>query len=165
MPCGIELCQHWFYSAQVIDPSHKSQNASVPYPTMQHFVTEMCTCVHISVTKWCIVGYLSDALWDLWNGSITILPTLWCICNNLLQHIYILRERCPGLVRKNNHFALNMMPLCFPIYCITGIFHQYPLEIYYRLIIFAEYDIMEFPQDFNLLWPSDDTDLGQNWLR
>ena len=34
-----------------IDPSHKSQNASVAYPTMQHFVTEMCTCVHISVTK------------------------------------------------------------------------------------------------------------------
>ena len=25
--------------------------------------------VHIAVTKWCIVGYLSNALWDLWNGS------------------------------------------------------------------------------------------------
>ena len=36
---------------------------------MYHFVTEMCTYVHISVTKWCIVGYLSDALWDLWVGS------------------------------------------------------------------------------------------------
>ena len=30
----------------------------------------MYICVHISVTKWCIVGYLSDALWDLWYGSI-----------------------------------------------------------------------------------------------
>ena len=59
-----------FVTESPIDPSHKSQNASVPYPTMQHFVTEMCTCVHISVTKWCIVGYLSDALWDLWDGSI-----------------------------------------------------------------------------------------------
>ena len=48
-----------------IDLSHKSQNASVPYPTMQHFITEMCTCVHISVIKWCMVGYLSDAFWDL----------------------------------------------------------------------------------------------------
>ena len=37
---------------------------------MHRFVTEMCTFVHISVTKWCIVGYLSDALWDLWDGSI-----------------------------------------------------------------------------------------------
>ena len=27
------------------------------HPTMHHFVTKMCTCVHISVTKWCIVGY------------------------------------------------------------------------------------------------------------
>ena len=32
------------------------------YPTMYHFGTEMCTHVHISITKWCIVG-----LWD------------WCI--------------------------------------------------------------------------------------
>ena len=36
---------------------------------MHHFVTEMCTRVHISVTKWCIVGYLPDAWWDLWDGS------------------------------------------------------------------------------------------------
>ena len=28
--------------------------------------------VHISLTKCCIVGYLSDALWDLWDGSIAI---------------------------------------------------------------------------------------------
>ena len=25
------------------------------------FVTEMCTCVHISLTEWCTVGYLCDA--------------------------------------------------------------------------------------------------------
>ena len=37
---------------------------------MHHFVTEMCTGVHISVSKWCIVGYLSSAFWDLWDGSI-----------------------------------------------------------------------------------------------
>ena len=47
-----------------IRPFHKSHNAPVPYPTMHHFVTEMCTRVHISVTIWCIVGYLSDALPD-----------------------------------------------------------------------------------------------------
>ena len=39
------------------DLIHKSHNASVSYPTVHHFVTEMCTCVHISVTKWCIVGF------------------------------------------------------------------------------------------------------------
>ena len=37
----------------IIDPSHKSQNASVPSPTMQHFVIEMCTC------------YKDGALWDI----------------------------------------------------------------------------------------------------
>ena len=26
----------------------------VPYPTMHHFVTQMGTCVHISVLKWCL---------------------------------------------------------------------------------------------------------------
>ena len=53
-----------------IDPSHKSHNASDKYPTMQHFVTEMCTHVHISVTKCCIMGYDTDAFWDLWNRAI-----------------------------------------------------------------------------------------------
>ena len=42
------------------------------YPTLHHFVTEMCTHVHISVTKWCIVRYDTDALWDLCNRSITV---------------------------------------------------------------------------------------------
>ena len=56
--------------------SHKSQNTPVPYPGMHHFVTEMCTCVHISVTKWCIVGYFSDALWDLWNGYTVAQETI-----------------------------------------------------------------------------------------
>ena len=37
------------------------------------FITEMCTCVYISVTKWCTVGYLFEALRDLWNGAIALL--------------------------------------------------------------------------------------------
>ena len=53
-----------------IDTSHKSQNASDKYPTMHHFITEMCTHVHISVIKCCIVGYGTDAFWDLWDRSI-----------------------------------------------------------------------------------------------
>ena len=56
-----------------IDPFHISHNAPVPYPIIHHFVAEMCTHVHISVTKGCIVGYLSDALWDLWNGSVKLI--------------------------------------------------------------------------------------------
>ena len=48
----------------------KPHNASGKYPTMHHFVTEMCTHVHISDTKWYIVGYGTGAVWDLWDESI-----------------------------------------------------------------------------------------------
>ena len=57
---------NWYH----IDLLHKTHHAPVTYLTMHHFVAEMCTCVHISVKKWCIVGYFSNALWDLWYGSI-----------------------------------------------------------------------------------------------
>ena len=40
------------------------------YTAMHHFVTETCTHVHISVTKWCNMGYDTDAFWDLWDGRI-----------------------------------------------------------------------------------------------
>ena len=38
----------------------------------------MWKCVHISVTKSCIVGYCSDALWDLWD---------WSICSDYLKRV------------------------------------------------------------------------------
>ena len=41
------------------DLIHKSHNAPVSYTAMQHFVTEMC-----------IMGSLSNILWDLWDWSI-----------------------------------------------------------------------------------------------
>ena len=53
-----------------IDLLHKTPQCT-SLPTMLHFETEICTCVHISVTKWYIVGYWSDALWDMWDGSIS----------------------------------------------------------------------------------------------
>ena len=63
-----------------------AQKTCCTNPTIHHshipqytiFVTEMCTCVHISVTKWCIVGHLSNVLWDLWDESIwmsSLIPT------------------------------------------------------------------------------------------
>ena len=45
---------------------------TVIYPAMHHHVTEMCICVHIYVTTWCFVGYLTNVLWDLLDGSIAI---------------------------------------------------------------------------------------------
>ena len=47
--------------SESIDLLHTPHNAPVPYPTMQQFIT---------VAKSCIVGYFSDALRNLLNGSI-----------------------------------------------------------------------------------------------
>ena len=53
-----------------IDPSHKSYNALDTYLTMQDFVTEMCTHVHITVIKGPIVRFGTAVLWYLCNRSI-----------------------------------------------------------------------------------------------
>ena len=62
--------RHW-QLATTTDLLLKSYNVPCPYPTMNNFVTEMWTRGHTSVTKWCIVRYLADALRDLWDGSIS----------------------------------------------------------------------------------------------
>ena len=51
---------------QIVYPYHKSNNALDTCPTMHHFVTEMCTHVHISVTKWCNMGYclMHCGIWE-----------------------------------------------------------------------------------------------------
>ena len=42
-----------------MDLLHKSHNAPLPYPTMHHFATEMCTCAHFC-HKMVHCGYLSN---------------------------------------------------------------------------------------------------------
>ena len=51
-----------------IDLIHKSHNAPVPYPTMHHSEQK---CAHFC-SEWCIVGYETGALWDLWDWSIKL---------------------------------------------------------------------------------------------
>ena len=60
-----------------IDQSHKSQNALHKYPLMHHFVTEMCTHVHIllqmmncGIWDWYIVGYWTVKWWDMGHSGI-----------------------------------------------------------------------------------------------
>ena len=52
-----------------IDLLLKFHNAPVPHSTMHHFVTEVCTCGYIFVTKWCIMDLVSNALWELWDDT------------------------------------------------------------------------------------------------
>ena len=68
--CGLSPV--WFTKV-----SH-DHSESVPYPSMHHFVTEMCTHVHISVTTWCIEGYGTDALWHLCNRSMASTQSYDC---------------------------------------------------------------------------------------
>ena len=75
--CGIWDCPlfwnrvipcHW--SIPSIECLHKPVAQIPQYPTVHHFATEMCTCVHISVTKWCIVGHLTNASWTFLMGLL-----------------------------------------------------------------------------------------------
>ena len=43
--------------------------APVTLQNNRSLIKQWFTCVPISVTKWCIVGYSSDILWDLWEWS------------------------------------------------------------------------------------------------
>ena len=49
-------------------PVVEFHNAPVSYPTMHHFVTKRCACVHIYVIECCIVVYLSNTLLDFKMG-------------------------------------------------------------------------------------------------
>ena len=70
--------------------------------------------MHISATKWCIVGYLSNALWDLWDLSTGPYPSRVCQWGiytanrpaNGLVNIHITPWPPPGDYhhpQKNNH--------------------------------------------------------------
>ena len=67
------------YGRQSIDQIHKSHNAPVTYP--QELITVISSwhpamhhseqkCAHFC-SEWCIVGYGTGALWDLWKWSVT----------------------------------------------------------------------------------------------
>ena len=75
-PLSVNTVLYWEWII-IIDTLHKSHKAPVPFPTMHHFVIEMCTCVHISITKmvhygifvnvWCIVGFVR---WFSFRGPV-----------------------------------------------------------------------------------------------
>ena len=48
----------------LLDLLHKSHNAPVPNPTIHHLMTEMCKCVHMSVSKHCIVGTVKNIWYE-----------------------------------------------------------------------------------------------------
>ena len=61
-----------------IDQSHKSHHAPVSYPANHHSEQK---CAHFC-PEWCVMGYGTGALWDLWIWSISLpmgfpFPIIW----------------------------------------------------------------------------------------
>ena len=98
------FCCLIFCISHSIDLLHKYHNTPVPWPTIHHFVTEMCPCVHISVTKWCTVRQLCNAWWDLCDGHIAprisrkCFPHHWTLFerNPLVMHGFSAQESSDG---------------------------------------------------------------------
>ena len=52
------------------------------HPTRPHFVAEICTCVHISLMEWCIVGYLHYGICEtnlLCFVRCCVIPMSWLL--------------------------------------------------------------------------------------
>ena len=117
---------------------------------MHHFVTEMCTCVHISVTKWYIVGYLSDALWDLWDCFINVLLTHWLLGD--LMNILINNVQVNLVVIDGWVISSKIAPTC-PMLDLTN---DKPtlvkkINIMCKYIIFLRKYIWELTSQMNIL--------------
>ena len=56
--------------SESIDLIHKPHNAPVPYPTMHHFITEMCTIYPeaiINMQVWYMYDVWISTMFSLWN--------------------------------------------------------------------------------------------------
>ena len=96
------LWKIWPVIVDTTELLHKSHNVPVSYPTMYHFVTEMCTCVHIYVKKRFIMGY----------------PNVQCIvefiCRYWLRHRTLWRHTLPHPYRGAMGFLLGVLSHSLP---------------------------------------------------
>ena len=107
-------------SSEKQDLSHISHNAPNKYPTMHHFVTEMCTCVHISFTNWCIVGYGTVASWDLIQYiEITYLQYHF-ISNTEHKYIILQKFNCTRNCNLSNILCGEWQHLCKMKYPVSA---------------------------------------------
>ena len=102
-------------------PSGKFCNALNIHPTMHHFVTEMCTHVQISVTKWCIIGYGICATGEstltlfhkillirhLTTSTIALVATVICWPYPTLNEFYLIFFILTSDV-KTSHYSISM---------------------------------------------------------
>ena len=87
---GVYILTSWWYLRKIqyhvqILTMHVCMNPTISqipqwYLQVTHSATlckKKCICTYIFVTKWCIVGYGTDALEDLWNGPMVSPRPTW----------------------------------------------------------------------------------------
>ena len=89
---------------------------------MHHFVTEMCTHMNISVTKRCIVGYGTGALWGFCNPSIGLTNVCpWYVIARYWKDVVYWNSTLhadrwrPDVARTNGIIGLDTDLLCLGI--------------------------------------------------
>ena len=110
----------WSCPVYSIDQYHKSYNAPVPYPTMHHSEQKWA---HFC-SEWCIVGYGTDALWDLlirsivgyFTGNAQLNPKLCSQCHKHWLLCHATKKVMLSKVLPILHVKYNAMDLCQ--YCI-----------------------------------------------
>ena len=99
---AVTVCFSYWLFASHTHLLHKSHKAPIPYPTMQYFVTEMCTCVHISVKNgalWdicllycgiCEMSGFNPRNWDTFNFSKVLTKlNLWLTCECKIWDVFV----------------------------------------------------------------------------
>ena len=107
---------------KLIEQSHKSHNVPVPYPTMHHSEQK---CAYFC-SEWCIVGYQTGALWDLWDSSTTQLTFLSWERSDI-------QSRSDSLLLITNqllHFDLSLSMVSKRILCCSTLETQPPSRVW-----------------------------------
>ena len=91
-------------------PQYTIQNRNVNISVLNGVLWDMgqMHCVHFS-SEWCIVGYRTGALWDLWDWSIA-LPRLWWtfVIQMVVTSLYFFLVAVPSSWREN-HVMYGLM--------------------------------------------------------
>ena len=108
----------------------KSHNASARYPSMHHFVTGMCTCEHISVTKWCIVDMGLVHCGICVTGLLPLYPSLHQLLPREHQRDYWRKQRMQKVsnlinICHTNSIQILNLHIFFYIYILFVFFKWY----------------------------------------
>ena len=91
-----------------IQPCIRQISHNAPYHNTPFCSRNVHTCAH-SATKWSIVGYLYNALWDLWDGSIQLIISqhcwYWCVEKSGILSATALRLK--NSCNQCNHCAIR----------------------------------------------------------